>query len=340
MSAKPGSNTKRDLTDIAGDIHALERRNVFDIGKLLIEAHAACEHGKWYKWLDHEFAWSEDTAHNYMQAARLAVKSRTVRDLKVPMRTIYDLAEDTEDPDLPAVIEALAKAASKSKKLLSVADAEEIVDLTRLRISFGDYPPATLYALRSIAMPAGCGQGALPEWVKQANERLKEVRPTTDEEAQRIIDACQPPKPEPEVGSDDQDEPDELEPEPEPEPKPKPKTKETSAAEVATAEATRRDIGPLSKAELERLETVIADLTNENSRYKAALAGRGNEIARLESEIKTLKGADLPTLTIDKHIEALAALLKKAGREKRELAIKKLSGKLDLRCGFVTTEAA
>jgi hypothetical protein len=61
MSEPLKSNTKRDLVDIAGDIHALERRSIFDIGKLLIEAHEACEHGEWGDWLDNEFEWSDDS---------------------------------------------------------------------------------------------------------------------------------------------------------------------------------------------------------------------------------------------------------------------------------------
>jgi hypothetical protein len=100
--------------------------------------------------------------------------------------------------------------------------------------------------------------------------------------------------------------------------------------QAAAAAVTRSDIGPLSQAEHERLTTVIADLTSENSRHKTALAGRDNEIARLEGEVKTLKGADLPTLTADKHIDALAALLKKVSREAQELAVEKLCKKLGL----------
>jgi Protein of unknown function (DUF3102) len=201
---KDGSNTKRALDDIAVEIRALERSNAFDTGDLLIEAHDACEHGEWYAWLEREFAWSEDTADNYMRAARLAAKSRTVRDLKVPMRIIYDLADDIEDSDLPAIIEALAKA-SKSAKI-SVDEANEVVELTRLRIQFGDYPPATLFALDSLS-----DEG----WAKQASEKLKEVRPTTDEEADRIIDSYRPP-PEPEPEDEPEDEEEEIEPSGEP----------------------------------------------------------------------------------------------------------------------------
>ena len=71
--SKP-TNAKRNLNVIAKDIHTLERRNVFAIGALLIEAKDACEHGEWMDWLDTEFDWSESTAANYMNAFRLKAK--------------------------------------------------------------------------------------------------------------------------------------------------------------------------------------------------------------------------------------------------------------------------
>jgi hypothetical protein len=225
-STQIGHNSKpRSLDVIANDLHALER-NAFDKGALLLEARAVCEHGEWYAWLDREFAWSVDTAARYIAAANLAAKYRTVRDLKVPMRVIYDLAadNDVEDPDLPAIIEALAKA-SKSKKL-SVADADEVVETTRLRIQFGDYPPATLWALDRVNLPH--------EWAKQASEKLKELRPTTEEQADQIIEAYRPPWPEPEP------EPEEIEPD---EPKVEEKSEEGEAAapEESTENAEGED---------------------------------------------------------------------------------------------------
>jgi hypothetical protein len=90
----------------------------------------------------------------------------------------------------------------------------------------------------------------------------------------------------------------------------------------------RSDIGPLSQAEHERLETVIADLTNQNNRQKTALSGRDNEIVHLEAELAKLKGADLPTLTVGKHLEALTALLRKQSREAQEIAIETLCNAL------------
>jgi Protein of unknown function (DUF3102) len=382
--SKTMTNVKRELTDIANEIHALERRSIFDIGKLLIEARDTCEHGEWGDWLDNEFDWSHDTAENYMAAAHLAAKFRTVRDLKVPARIIYSLGEDIDDPNLPAIIEALALASEA--KPISVAAAKEIIHLTELRIEHGDYPEATLLALDHLSTD-------LDEWAKQAAESLKTAKPTTNEEAKRIVHAhyrshvealYHSPLPDwietemldlLENATDykrvldklnaapaplafeqvldivfDHDDKGADEPPPSPAPKPpaprpprpKSETKETDPEQAAAAAEVRSDIGPLSQAEHERLETVIADLTNQTNVLKTSISGRDNEIARLESEIKTLRGADPPTLTVNKHLDALIALLKKQSREGQEVAVERLCNalKIDPRKINIETEAA
>ena len=71
----------RSLGAIADDIHKIERTNIFDIGDLLIEAKAQCEHGDWLDRVDAEFDWSVDTAENYMKVAGLASKFRNFRNI-------------------------------------------------------------------------------------------------------------------------------------------------------------------------------------------------------------------------------------------------------------------
>jgi Protein of unknown function (DUF3102) len=363
MSEPLKSNTKRDLAVIASDIHALERLRVFDIGKLLIEARDACEHGEWGDWLDREFDWSHNTADNYMAAARLEGKFRTVRNLKVPMRTIYDLGldDDIDAADMPAIIDALAKA-SKSKSI-NASRAEEVINLTLLRIEHGDYPAATLVALSDLNNS---------EWTRQAAENLKKARPTTNEEAERIVHASyrahvealyDSPLPDwldsnmlcsleyaidlkdtaareerrkripqqlnaaPEPLDSDQvldivyqhdrddDEDDDAEPAPKP-PRPEPETQETDPAQAAATAAVRSDIGPLSQPEHERLTTTIADLTNQNNMQKTA--------------------------TVNKHLDALIALLRKQSREGQEVAVERLCNalKIDPRKINIEKEAA
>jgi hypothetical protein len=124
----------RSLDSIADDIHKLERSNLFDIGDLLLEAKAQCEHGEWGGWIWKNFEYAECTAQRYMQAATLAKKYRTVRDLKISTRTIYALAGEDEE-HLPAIIEELTKSATKTR--LTAADAQIIVARGRAR---GLYP--------------------------------------------------------------------------------------------------------------------------------------------------------------------------------------------------------
>jgi hypothetical protein len=179
MTTKPaiGHNTKRSLDAIGTDLRKL--RNIFDSGELLVEASEACEHGEWLDWLETYFDASQDTAYRHMASYRLSLKFRTVRNLKVPPSIIYKLAWKTDNPDLPAIIEALNKA-SKSAGNLSVVDAEQVIDLTELRIKFGDHPTATLFALNE-NIPDDA------EWAAGASEELKKERPTSAEAAEKIV---------------------------------------------------------------------------------------------------------------------------------------------------------
>jgi hypothetical protein len=193
--AQAGHNRKRSLDAIAADIHQIERANIFAIGKLLAEAKDACEHGEWSDWLeDHFTEWSHDTALNYIAAYKLASKYERVRNLRVPSTIIYALGEDLDAPDLPAIIDALCKAAKGKAKVITVGAANEVIDLARLRIKFGDYPLATLRALDS-NVPDDT------EWTAGAVAALKQEQPDTDEAADKIVLAQQrkyvplPPQP-------------------------------------------------------------------------------------------------------------------------------------------------
>jgi hypothetical protein len=175
------TNEKRSLDIIATDIHRIERDNIFAVGKLLTEADDACDHGEWLPWLQANFNWwSHDTALRYMAAFKLSAKYARVRNLRVPSRIIYALADDLDDPDLPAIIEALDKAAKGKTKVVTVAEASEVIDLTRLRIKFGNYPKATLFALNEIIPPD-------VEWAAGASEELKKAQPDSEEAAGKIV---------------------------------------------------------------------------------------------------------------------------------------------------------
>jgi hypothetical protein len=171
------SNAARDLGDIADDIRTIERRSVFEIGGLLVEAKALCEYGEWGNWLEKEFSWSDSTANNYVSAFHLKTKFPTVGNLKIPSRTLYDLAADIDDDALPSIIDALEEVSKTTQ--ISVQAADDVINLARLRVAYGRFfPDATLLAL-----------DALPnsKWKEQAAANLKKDRPSTNEEAERIV---------------------------------------------------------------------------------------------------------------------------------------------------------
>jgi hypothetical protein len=177
-----GSNKPpRDLADIAADIHRLEQSTIFEIGELLIEAKESCEHGQWLDWLDDEFEMSVSTAGNYMAAVRLKEKYEQVANFPLSSRIIYKLARDIDDPDLPAIIDALAKETKGSSKPISVDDADTVIGIVRARREHGDYPDAALFAMSAVDGHS---------WATAAIAALKEARPTTDKAAAEIIDTC------------------------------------------------------------------------------------------------------------------------------------------------------
>jgi hypothetical protein len=197
-----GRNVRRSLDDIATDLHRLDRQNMFEIGRLLAEARDACEYGTWKEWLEDEengFRWSYRTALNYIAAHELASKYETVSHLRVPARTIYELAERAEidgeevgkeiaevkgvnDPAMPAIIAALAKAGNRKK--LKYTEARLVIHFALLRHQGGEYPDATLSALDGLPEPKDA------EWAQGAVDALKRERPTDDDAAKSIVDNC------------------------------------------------------------------------------------------------------------------------------------------------------
>jgi Protein of unknown function (DUF3102) len=185
------SNVGRTLAAIAVDINQrdkLARENIFEIGRLLVEAEKACEHGKWMKWLKAEFGWTNQTARNYMAAHELAERFKTVLNLKVPMRVIYALGHSyIDDPDLPAVIDALSAVKADRDEPMSFNHALEVISDTKLRMEFGDYPAEALRAMGRVR--------DLP-WGEAAIAALKAERPEDDRfymwhHAQAIVDRVQ-----------------------------------------------------------------------------------------------------------------------------------------------------
>jgi Protein of unknown function (DUF3102) len=164
----------RTLDAIAIDIHLRGRTNIIAVGKLLNEAHAACEYGEWCTWLV-EFEWSDSTADRYRKVADLVARFPTVGKVQLAPTTLYALTE-LEEEALPAVIDELGKRATKV--FLKVADATEIIEHVVLVRQYGDFPLATLRALEDIE-----GRHV---WSEQAAESLRCNNPTTEDDVRKI----------------------------------------------------------------------------------------------------------------------------------------------------------
>jgi hypothetical protein len=169
---------RRPLDEIAADIDALDRKNVFDKGELFLEAKDT-HPGEFLYWLE-ERDYSADTAERCMGVAKLGTRFRNLRNLKLGKTTLYALTDEDEEK-MAAIIEALAKVATKQH--LKPADAEKVIQVAKLRIQFGNYPDATLLALDDVPSRA--------EWHDKAAKALKAKQPTTEEEAEQIVDVIQ-----------------------------------------------------------------------------------------------------------------------------------------------------
>jgi Protein of unknown function (DUF3102) len=97
--------------------------DVIEMGRRLDRVRRRIPHGDWLPWLKKNFAWTDDTALNYIRVfqSRGRFKSRTIRDL--PLSSIFILArEDTP----PAVFEQVGSFAKTGKKL-TVPITREII---------------------------------------------------------------------------------------------------------------------------------------------------------------------------------------------------------------------
>jgi Protein of unknown function (DUF3102) len=171
----------RSLDTIAVNINQLERGNIIVIGDLLLEAKSQCERGDWLKWLTCEFDWSVDTAERYMGVAALNAKFRSLRNLKLAATTLYELVDYEGEEDLPAIIEELAKHASKTR--LNPRDARRVIKIGIGRRQYGDHPDATLVKLVELDWMSGMS------WYEKVVDALLEREPDTDETASALVNA-------------------------------------------------------------------------------------------------------------------------------------------------------
>jgi hypothetical protein len=118
------------LAQNAEVIRALGKRvvgDIIEIGRRLTDAKQIAGHGNWLPWLEREFGWGEITALNYMRVHAWALKSSTVEDLDLPMRSLYLLAAPSTSEEVRDQVVARAE----NGETLSVADVQRIVDEAR-----------------------------------------------------------------------------------------------------------------------------------------------------------------------------------------------------------------
>ena len=134
-------NSDAQLAGHADEIRRLGKRAVHDIieiGFRLIAAKELCGHGAWLPWLEREFGWTLQTAHNFMNVAKLS-KSQIIGDLDIDLGALYRLAA----PSTPA--EVVAKV---------VARGREGEAITHAIIAEASAARRTPYAIITEATPA------------------------------------------------------------------------------------------------------------------------------------------------------------------------------------------
>ena len=132
MNGVPAT-TDKFLAEKADAIRSVAKNAVFEIGRHLTEARAKCEHGKWLPWLEREFAWSRQTADNYMNVfeAVRSGKLPTVGNLDFDKHSLYLLAA----PSTPEAARVEVVARAEAGEILSNERVKATVAKHRSRLS-------------------------------------------------------------------------------------------------------------------------------------------------------------------------------------------------------------
>jgi hypothetical protein len=114
-SAKEGNLNQSLLVAHADAIRSLGKRviaDIIEIGRRLAEAKVLAGHGNWIPWLDREFAWTEQTALNFIRVYELA-ESKNFFDLSLPVSGLYLLAAPSTPAEAREEINERAAAGEK-----------------------------------------------------------------------------------------------------------------------------------------------------------------------------------------------------------------------------------
>jgi hypothetical protein len=125
------ATTEAFLKEKSAAIRALARNvlsDVLEIGRHLVEAKERVGHGSWLRWLKKEFAWSEQTARNFMNAHdAFGANPERVLDLNLPLRSFYKLAA----PSTPEAVRVEILDRVGEGETVRQADIKEVVDRVR-----------------------------------------------------------------------------------------------------------------------------------------------------------------------------------------------------------------
>jgi Protein of unknown function (DUF3102) len=111
------ANKDQQLAEHAAEIRRLGQlvaADISEIGRHLTECREIVGHGGWADWLDREFAWSDQTARNFIHVYELS-KSKTVLNLSLPFSALYLLAAPSTPPEVQDEIIKRVEAGEKLK---------------------------------------------------------------------------------------------------------------------------------------------------------------------------------------------------------------------------------
>lgn len=118
------------LAQNAEVIRALGKRvvgDVIEIGRRLSECKDIAGHGNWLPWLDREFGWTLQTAHNFINVYEATGKSQKFGDLNLPVSSLYLLAA----PSTPEEARQEVIVRSENGEALTVKDVKYLIDEAR-----------------------------------------------------------------------------------------------------------------------------------------------------------------------------------------------------------------
>jgi hypothetical protein len=174
----------RPLGTITAEIHRLHRQNVFALGKLLIEAKAQQDHGKWLRYLK-DIDWSPRSAQLYMSVAELAAKNEAVAHLEAAPTALYNLvwiAERHKDV-LDVAIERLVKSVARKDT------AKLQCQVVRNSPAAANHPNANEFALQAAleTVNQNCfGDSGRYEAMMEQGRAIVVANPTTQKELDAI----------------------------------------------------------------------------------------------------------------------------------------------------------